>query len=173
MALHWKAVFSQNLLRLIRVISLSDFRPISYCLSQNSPSSRWSGQPPWIWAAASVPLCLSSYFMGGKHQEAITQNKPGWLWDNYSTDLDVRQRSHPRPQQMTCKLPVAELNFNCVISYSISSANTHSAMWGSSHSCCLNVLVIAGRCCIVDISVQTFLLFKPLVYKARPATCAC
>lgn len=169
-------------------VVFSDLRPrikskyISHGLSQNWPSPAWRQHPLWIRETASVPLCLSSYFMGGKHQEAITQNKPDWLRDNYSTVLDVRQRSHPGPRQMTCELPVAELNFNCVISFSSSSMNTHSAIWGSSQQCSLSRWsAIAGRCCIVEnqraVTQPLCLLFSipvsHLVYKAGPGTCAC
>lgn len=64
-----------------------------------------------------VLLGLSSHFMGGKHREAITQNKPDWPWNNYSTSQDVRQSSHPGLKQMSWKLQAAELNFNHVISH--------------------------------------------------------
>lgn len=75
--------------------------------------------------------------MAGKHQEAITQNKPDWLQDNYSSVLDVRRRSHPGPRQMTCELPLAERNFNCVISFGISSVNTRTLCREE---------VLSGRC---------------------------
>lgn len=62
--------------------------------------------------------------MGGKHWEAIIQNKPDWPCNNYSTSQDMRQSSHPGLKQMNWEIQAAELNFNGVISHDIKDPNT-------------------------------------------------
>lgn len=72
-------------------------------------------------------LCSRRLFMWGKQWEAITQSKPEWPCNYYTTSPDTRRSSRPGLNQMKWEIQEAELNFNHVISHDIKGLNASAS----------------------------------------------